>query len=70
MPVEKEGLEGNARFEGYCADLAQRMSEIIGFDFLIKPVNDSKYGDNKTGKWDGMVGELLSGVSPGVFFSN
>lgn len=60
---EEELLEGNDMFEGYCADLGQRMSEIIGFDFVIKPVNDSKYGDNKTGTWDGMVGELLSGVA-------
>ena len=63
MALEGEELEGNDRYEGFCADLAKLLAGIIKFDFLIKPVADERYGDNKTGKWDGMVGELLNGVS-------
>ena len=58
-----DGWIGNDRYEGYCADLTKNVAEIIGFDYVIKPVNDSKYGSNDSGTWDGMVGELLRGVS-------
>nr|ARJ36889.1 glutamate receptor 2 [Hirudo verbana] len=56
-----DGWIGNDRYEGYCADLTKNVAEIIGFDYVIKPVNDSKYGSNDSGTWDGMVGELLRG---------
>jgi len=53
----------NDQFEGYCADLAREIANIIHFDYEIRPVKDGKYGINETGAWDGMVGELLRGVS-------
>lgn len=53
----------NDQFEGYCADLAREIANIIHFDYEIRPVKDGKYGINETGPWDGMVGELLRGVS-------
>ena len=63
MELEDEGLEGNDRYEGYCSDLAEKVAKISRFDYIIRPVLDEKYGDNKTGTWNGMVGELLTGVS-------
>ena len=62
MVVKGKGLTGNDRYEGYCADLTSFIAKIIRFDYILKPVDDNKYGDNKTGKWNGMVGELLTGV--------
>ena len=58
-------LVGNDRYSGYCKDLAQLVSEKIGFDYRIKEVADGLYGtanDNGT-SWDGMIGELLREVS-------
>nr|KAG5705420.1 hypothetical protein BaRGS_004547 [Batillaria attramentaria] len=54
-------LVGNDVFEGYAVDLAQAVSEEVGFDYLIRLVRDSKYGmryeSNNT--WNGMIGELI-----------
>ena len=58
-------LEGNDGYEGYCADLAKKIAEFVGFQYTIQPVQDGKYGtkDQATGMWNGMVGELVSHVS-------
>ena len=54
----------NARFEGYCADLAKRVSEKVTFKYEIRPVKDGKYGaQDENGTWNGMVGELVRNVS-------
>ena len=55
---------GNNRFEGYCADLAKKVFDIINVDYKIELVKDGRYGaKNENGSWDGMVGELVRGVS-------
>lgn len=57
-------LAGNARYEGFSVDLLQRLSERIGFKYVIIPVADGKYGKpNANGEWNGMVGEVINGVS-------
>jgi len=51
---------GNDRFEGYCADLARKIAQIVKIDYLIEPVKDGKYGSNtENDSWNGMVGELI-----------
>lgn len=53
----------NSQFEGYCADLAKKIADGVGFRYKIVPVRDKKYGaldENKT--WNGMVGELIRHV--------
>ena len=65
-PLNSSGVPhvGNDRFEGYCADLAEKLFDIIHVDYKIEPVKDGKYGSmTKTGSWNGMVGELVRGVS-------
>jgi len=60
-------LEGNDQYEGYVADLAAEVSKRVGIDYTIRPVKDGKYGavlDN--GTWNGMIGELIKGVSDRV----
>ncbi|XP_064638680.1 glutamate receptor-like isoform X2 [Lineus longissimus] len=51
-------LVGNDRFEGYCKDLAQHISEMGKFSYQIQIVKDHKYGLLENGSWTGMIGEL------------
>ncbi|KAM4771411.1 glutamate receptor ionotropic, kainate 2 [Rhinophrynus dorsalis] len=54
-------LYGKSRFEGYCIDLLEKLSRILGFDYEIRLVEDGKYGakDDTTQQWNGMVRELM-----------
>jgi len=62
------GLSGNDLYDGYCADLAKKIADNVGFDYLIKPVADGKYGGRQdNGSWNGMVGELVRRVRPVVW---
>jgi len=46
------------------ADLAKEVADRIGIDYKIVPVKDEKYGSiGDDGKWNGMIGELIRGVS-------
>jgi len=56
-------LVGNDQYEGYCADLARKIAEYAGFDYIIKPAKDAKYGAKlEDNSWNGMVGELMRRV--------
>ena len=60
----KEGQSENDRYIGYCVDLAERLAEHIGYDYVIRVVQDGNYGTQEgNGSWNGMIGELLRGVS-------
>jgi long-chain-fatty-acid--CoA ligase ACSBG len=37
-------LVGNYRFEGFCADLAEKLSKIVNFTYEFRLVKDNKYG--------------------------
>lgn len=58
-------FEGNDRYEGYCVDLATEIARHCGFKYKLTIVADGKYGarDAETKIWNGMVGELVYGVS-------
>lgn len=60
-----EKLIGNDKFEGYCVELAAEIAKHVGYEFKLKIVADGKYGarDSETKMWNGMVGELVYGVS-------
>ena len=59
-PEEGQTLTGNARYEGFCAELAAMLAEKLQFEYILQPVHDGKYGANTSnGSWNGMVGELL-----------
>ena len=34
----------NDRFEGYCVDLAERISKIVNFTYELRLVKDNKFG--------------------------
>lgn len=60
-----EQFEGNDKYEGYCAELASEIAKHVGFVYRLELVGDGKYGarDADTKMWNGMVGELVYGVS-------
>lgn len=60
-------LEGNDKYEGYCVDLASEIAKHVGIKYRLSIVMDGKYGarDPETKTWNGMVGELVYGVSSG-----
>ena len=61
-------LTGNDRFEGYIADILQRLAISIGFEYEIRLSSDGKYGDvNQDRLWNGILGEVLRGVSARLF---
>ena len=62
---DSEQKTGNDRYEGYNLDLVQKISEILGFNYTIRVVEDGKYGsyDKTTDTWNGMIGELLAQVT-------
>jgi len=65
---DDEMPEGNKRYEGYCADLAEAIAEKlrkdnIPFNYELRLVRDGLYGAKKTdGTWNGMIGELTRKV--------
>ncbi len=62
-PEDGKPLVGNERYEGFSADMAEKVAETVGFDYIIRLVRDQKYGEKITdGTWNGMVGELTQRV--------
>ena len=65
--MRREGAENsnnpNDMYEGYCAELAEKIARLVGFDYVIVPVKDEKFGSqiNET-SWNGMIGELIRHV--------
>lgn len=61
--------ENKVFYEGFCIDLLERLSEDLNFEYQLSIVADAKYGDEirdsanqGTGKWNGMIGEILRKV--------
>ncbi|KAI7793443.1 glutamate receptor ionotropic, partial [Triplophysa rosa] len=48
---------------GYCIDLLEKLAEDMEFDFDLYIVGDGKYGAYKSGRWTGLVGDLMSGAA-------
>ena len=56
--------QGNDRFEGFAVDLIQEVATMLKFDYEIYLVHDGNFGSKRSdGSWNGMIGELLQGVS-------
>lgn len=60
-----EQFQGNDKYEGYCVELAAEIAKHVGYSYRLELVGDGKYGarDSETKMWNGMVGELVYGVS-------
>ena len=56
--------EGNDRFEGYLIDLITEIAKKRNFKFELYVSPDGNYGSkNNDGIWNGMIRELIVGVS-------
>lgn len=55
---------GNDRYEGFAIDIIQELSKILHFNYTFEE-GEKSYGneDPKTGKWDGLIGQLMRFVS-------
>lgn len=58
-PVDNETLIGNDQYKGYCVDLLIKISNICGFNYTIKLVEDGLHGALVNGKWNGIVNEMI-----------
>ena len=49
----------------YAVDLISAIADHLKFNFTFKWVDDGNYGSKKedSNEWNGMIGELMSGVS-------
>lgn len=48
---------------GYIPDLMKKLTEKTKKEFELTLVADGKYGSKNDGKWNGMIAEVVEGVS-------
>lgn len=60
--TQKE-IDGDECFEGFAYDLVQEIANFNNFKFKFTTREDYGTRNAKTGKWNGMIGELESMVS-------
>lgn len=54
--------DGTPEFSGFCVDLLQELSTMLGFKYELHVSYDGAYGVLKEdGQWSGMIGELIDG---------
>lgn len=64
----KEGVESFSNrtedLEGLSIDIIEKMKETLKFDYRIMLVRDFGVKDRLTGKWNGIVREIIDEVFP------
>ena len=56
--------DGTIMYEGLCIDLMDKLSELMGFSYRLKIVEDGRYGgQDEDGNWMGLIGDLVNRVS-------
>ena len=61
-------LVGNERYEGYIADMLERLATKADFSYIIRLVGDNKFGRRlDSGRWNGMIREVMESVSNQTF---
>ena len=52
-------------YKGFCIDLLDELATSLNFKYELHDLQGEEYGaqDSKTGKWNGLVGELIADVS-------
>lgn len=65
ISVDENGTE---HYEGFCIDMIQEMSEMLGFDYHIYPAPDNFFGaPDEKGRWSGLIQELISKVCKPIY---
>uniref|UniRef100_A0A4W3I6F7 Glutamate receptor n=1 Tax=Callorhinchus milii TaxID=7868 RepID=A0A4W3I6F7_CALMI len=61
LKLNHQQLEGNERYEGFCVEMLQELSNLLRFKYKIQLVADGVYGvAEPNGTWTGMIGELVT----------
>jgi hypothetical protein len=42
--------------------MMKKVGELANITYTLKLVNDSEYGSKENGSWNGLIGELMTGV--------
>ena len=50
-------------FEGFCIDLLNKLSIMMGFNYSLYEVEDKSFGSEVNGVWNGIVGDIIKAVS-------
>lgn len=50
-------------FKGFCIDLLEKLSSIMGFNYTLYEVEDKNFGTEVNGEWNGIVGDIIQAVS-------
>ena len=63
-PETLERMSFGEKYEGYVVDLIKELSREVKFKYEMYIVEDRNYGsyNEKTGKWNGMIADLLDHV--------
>lgn len=57
-------MSKGSEWEGYCVDLLAQLAQKLDFKYSLKLVKDGRYGGlDSSGNWNGMIGEIIRGVS-------
>lgn len=57
-------MSRGSELEGFCIDLLTQLSNKLGFSYQLHLVKDGRYGNlDASGNWNGMIGEVVRGVS-------
>lgn len=55
--------DGNPIWEGYCIDFAEKVSQLLDFDYDLVVPKMGTFGERLAdNSWDGLVGDLMTGV--------
>ena len=49
--------------EGFCIDLLNKLSDMMGFTYDVYIVEDGNYGTQVGNTWNGIIGDIIQRVS-------
>ncbi|XP_025098265.1 glutamate receptor ionotropic, kainate 4-like isoform X2 [Pomacea canaliculata] len=65
--VFPKGMNNNSSYTGYSLDVLQRISEIVGFSYVVKECKSNDYGVlNSENLWTGCIGSVEADVIVGA----
>lgn len=61
--MRRVSSNGRVTYHGLCIDILKKLASDLKFTYNIKLVDDGFYGALINGEWNGMIRELIDGVS-------
>ena len=56
-------MNDTGELEGFCIDLLEELSDMMGFTYDIYIVEDGSFGGLVNGAWNGIIGDIIQEVS-------